>query len=381
MTEVWRPSVNGIVTRLSMTVAALREAGHDVLVIAPSSDGDFHGATVRTVPALRAGFLYDHHPWGLPVPRVARHLADFEPDLVHVVSPILLGIAGVVAARRLRRPLVCSYHTDFSRYARYYRLGWASTLVWSALRRLHGAAAINLVTSRTAADELAGHGIRDIALWPRGVELDRFRPARPGRVRDAGPVRALYVGRVAQEKSLDSLEPLVRSPHLQLTIVGDGPYRAELHRRWDSDRVVFRGTLGGDDLAAAYAAADVFVFPSVTETLGLVLLEALAAGLPVVAADSPASRELLGACPAARLWPTGRQDQIPTLVQELLASAGPEALAATARSEVQRDTWATATESLLAHYVAARGDHPGQDHSVSTDNGMGNVRRNGLCAP
>ncbi len=358
ITETWRPSVDGVVSRLEATIGELRRAGHEVLVIAPRNPG-MHMAGVTVVGVATTGFrfLYGGKRWGLPAPQVARALRRFAPDVVHVLNPVLLGVAGVMAARWQRRALVASYHTDLSRYAAHYRLGWIVPLLWSHQRRLHRAAHLNLATSTAAAEQLTRHGIAVLEVWPRGIDLDRFHPARhdgdPHRPAGQRPT-ALYVGRLADEKGLHRLAPLARPDNtVQLVLTGDGPARGALHQRF-GDTVTFTGTLHGTVLADAYRSADVFVFPSTTDTLGLVLLEALASGLPVVAADSPASRETLADCPAARLFPAEHPEQLPTIIHELLASAPRETQARQARAHAARWSWRDATTHLLTCYEHAR---------------------------
>lgn len=355
--ETWLPSTDGIVTRLTATISELVERGHEVLVIAPGATRrrggapELAGVTVRTVPSVGSRFIYGGQRWGLPLPRVARLIHQFDPAVVHVVNPAWLGIAGVVAARRQRRPLVASYHTDLTQHAPHYHLGWLNPLIWALLRSLHHAATINLATSEAAIRNLEAHGIPGVRLWPRGVDLQLFQ-SRTHRtaVPHTRPV-ALYVGRLAGEKGLDRLTPLADPDSgVDLVLVGDGPQRSELMHRFRSSTVTFPGVLHGLSLAEAYRRADVFVFPSTTETLGLVLLEALACGLPVVAADSPASRELLAGCPAARLYPADRPGQILALTRELTAAAPDRSLADAARRQVLPWTWERATTTLLTFY-------------------------------
>ncbi|WP_090588035.1 glycosyltransferase family 4 protein [Arthrobacter subterraneus] len=356
VTEVWRPSINGVVTRLSVAVDGLLAAGHQVLIIAPDVGGG-HGAsprqpglTVRRVPSFRFRFIYGGQPWGLPMPRVDRYLKDFRPDLVHVVSPLMLGIAGVLAARLQRLPLVASFHTDVAAYAGSYHLGWLRPAIWWVTAQLHRQAALNLVTSEYAAQLLASHRIDRVQVWQRGVDLSLFQPARAlKRTPDELPT-ALYVGRLADEKGLHRLAPLARSGCVRLLMVGDGPDRDRLQAEFAGTPTSFPGSRSGSALAETYAGADVFVFPSTTETLGLVILEALASGLPVVAADTPTGRELLQGNPAARLFPPDRPEQIAGLVAELLSGLSREELAQHARREAERWGWRAATEQLTGYY-------------------------------
>ncbi|MQA03477.1 MAG: glycosyltransferase [Streptosporangiales bacterium] len=356
VTESWHPSTDGVVTRLSATVRELRRRGHEVLVVAPRGrSSQFGGVEVREVPTVGVRFIYGGRRWGLPLPRVGRYLREFRPDLVHVVNPVLLGMAGVWAARRAGIPLVASYHTDVSRYARFYHLGWLQPLIRWVVSTLHRQAVVNLATSRQRCDELRSFGASGVRLWRRGVDLELFHPARRTRSADTSSrIDALYVGRIGKEKDIHRLTSLVQPPgRVHLTLVGDGPDRERLSRAFASVPVSFTGTLHGTTLAEAYADADVFVFPSTTETLGLVLLEALASGLPVVAVDTPASREITGDCRACRLFPADQADQLPRLVDELLAAVPRRERTAAARAEAQRWSWQAATDDLLAHYADA----------------------------
>lgn len=358
--ETWLPSTDGIITRLTATVRELVRAGHQVLVIAPrgpaadGSDVRLPGATVLTVPTVGAGWLYGGQRWGVPSQRVSRFLREFRPDVVHVANPACLGIAGVLAATRQRLPLVASYHTDLTQHVPHYRLGWLVPVIWWLLRTLHGRASVNLATSHAAIENLRAHGIPEVRLWPQGVDLKLFGP--PHRPRPAAARRpvALYVGRLAGEKGLHRLAPLADpASGFDLVLIGDGPQRPELMRLFNSDTVRFPGVVQGAALADAYRAADVFVFPSTTETLGLVLLEALAVGLPIVAAVSPASSEVLADCPLARLYPPDEPAQLLTLARELVTSPPDDGAATEARRKAEHWSWQGATGTLLGYYSLA----------------------------
>jgi glycosyltransferase involved in cell wall biosynthesis len=362
VTETWLPSTDGVVTRLTATVRHLRAMGHQVAIVAPEpSPPVFEGVRVDTVPTVSVGFIAGGRPWGLPLPRVARYLDRFGPDLVHVVNPFVVGVAGVVAARLRRWPLVASYHTNVAAYARFYHLGFTAPAVWALLRLLHNSADLNLATSEAVRQDILHHGIRRVELWERAVDTDLFHPDRrsaamrrrlAARAPDA-PV-ALYVGRLAPEKGLDRLRPLADlRPPVNLAFVGDGPERARLERLFAGTGAVFTGMLQGEELARAYASADLFLFPSTTDTLGLVVLEALASGLPVVAADSPPSREMLEGTGAGRLFDPADPGALAALVARLAApSAAGErrAMAVRARQEAERRDWRAATARLAAAY-------------------------------
>ncbi|MGH3411954.1 MAG: glycosyltransferase family 4 protein [Marmoricola sp.] len=362
--ETWLPCTDGVITRLLSTCRELVRAGHVVLVVCPRpqphAGGSIEdprrpaGVQVRTVPTIGASFLYGGQRWGLPVPAVSRYLREFAPDVVHVVNPVFLGAAGVLAARRQHVPLVASYHTDVATYAGYYHLGRLRPLIRLVVRWLHNSAVANLATSRMGQAELTGHGVDGVELWPRGVDLELFHPG-PATPRSQGHPTALYVGRLAPEKGLGKLRGLSEPDSgIDLLVVGEGPQSEEL-RTILGRAARFTGVLHGSALADAYRSADVFVFPSTTDTLGLVVLEAMASGLPVVAVESAASTELLGDCAAARLVPATDPDAITTAAAELVALRYAEGsvISDTARRFAHGCTWSEATASLVECYSRA----------------------------
>ena len=365
VTETWFPSINGVVTRLAATVSELAGRGHEVLVVAPHVSGrgtwkEPPGATVRHVPSVGLPFIYGGQPWGLPLPRVVGLLDRWAPDLIHAVCPTLLGWAGVLHARLRGLPLVCSYHTHVARYTHYYHLGFAERPVWALIRRAHRHAHVNLAASEASRDELHAHGVRDVGVWRGGVDLGLFHPRHASaemrrRLTGGHPERrlCLYVGRLAAEKGVERLLPLAASGgDRHLALVGDGPAMADLEQAFAGAQATFPGRLAGQELAAAYASADVFVFPSTTDTLGLVLLEAMASGLPVVAACTPASRSLLDGVPAAGLFEAHDADGLVAAVRRWLgASLDRPRLAEEARRRVA--SWASATSELLTQYERA----------------------------
>ena len=358
VTETWKPSVDGVVTRLENTLLHLGRMGHETLVVAPNARGLAPEPGVVTTPSVGLPFLAAGKPWGLPLTRrVTAAVREFEPDLVHVINPFVLGLAGVKAARALDLPLVASFHQDIAAVAAHYHVGFVAPFVWKHVRRQHATAARNLVTSRAMWTLLDAHGIERVALWPYGVDLDRFHPrrrstaARRALVGTDDNVVAIYVGRLAPEKDLHHLVALAHAPGVSLVVVGDGPEREDLEAEMGGPNVHFVGWLGGDELADAYAAADVFVFPSTTETLGLVLMEAMASGLPVVAAKSDPSAEILGDGPAGVLLAPGDWDDLPSVVREVGAPGpGHDRRSATARAKAESWDWAGATEALVHLY-------------------------------
>ena len=290
-TETFLPKVDGIVTRLTKTVQHLRAAGDEVLIFCPEgAPASYMGAQVEGVPAMPLP-LYPELKLALPRPAVAEALERFNPDLVHVVNPAVLGLGGIWLAKTKGYPLVASYHTHLPKYLEHYGMGMLEPLLWELLKAAHNQASLNLCTSTAMVNELRDKGIQHTALWQRGVDTELFRPElRSAAMRekllagrsDTGKL-LLYIGRLSAEKQIERIKPVLDAmPDARLALVGDGPYRPQLERIFAGSAAHFVGYLAGEELATAYASGDAFVFPSSTETLGLVLLEAMAAGCPVV---------------------------------------------------------------------------------------------------
>jgi glycosyltransferase involved in cell wall biosynthesis len=266
-TDAWGPQVNGVVRTLETTARELAALGHTVEVVQP---GLFTSLPFPLYPEIRLA---------LPGPaRLGRMVARFAPTAVHVATEGPIGLATRHLCLRRRLRFTTSYHTRFPEYL--HRLVWLPEgLAYGYLRWFHGAAAAMMVAVPTLEAELRRRGFAvRMARWSRGVDLKLFRP-RPKTWPAAHRPISLYVGRVSAEKSVAEFLQL-RLPGRKY-VVGDGPQRAELQRRFPD--TVFLGYLTGEQLAEAYANADVFVFPSRTDTFGLVLVEALASGVPVAA--------------------------------------------------------------------------------------------------
>ncbi len=359
-TETFLPKVDGIVTRLTKTVTHLVDAGDEVLLFCPEGAPDsFMGARVVGVPALPLP-LYPELKLALPRPLVAEALDAFKPDLVHVVNPAVLGLGGIWLARTRGVPLVASYHTHLPKYLEHYGMGMFEPLLWELLKAAHNQAALNLCTSTAMVEELSQHGIQHTALWQRGVDTDLFRPEwrNPAMRRKLTGVHGdsdsllLYVGRLSAEKQIERIRPVLDAlPQARLALVGDGPHRQQLEKVFAGSATTFVGYLGGEDLASAYASADAFLFPSSTETLGLVLLEAMAAGCPVVGANRGGIPDIVTDGVNGCLYDPDSPTSLTAATERLLASTEQrQALRLAARSEAERWGWAGATQQLRRFY-------------------------------
>lgn len=360
-TETFLPKVDGIVTRLKHTVEHLQRLGDEVMVFCPEGGlTSYKGAQIHGVSGL-AFPLYPELKLALPRPSIGEALEAFSPDLIHIVNPAVLGMAGLFYSKTLDVPLMASYHTHLPKYLEHYGLGMFEGLMWELIKAVHNQARINLVTSTAMQEELTDHGVERVQVWQRGVDTELFRPELASReMRDRlsqghpdAPI-LLYVGRLSAEKEIDRIKPVLEAiPDARLALVGDGPYREELEKHFTDTNTNFVGYLAGEELGSAYASADAFVFPSRTETLGLVLLEAMAAGCPVVAADAGGIPDIVTSGENGYLFDPKDEDGAIAATQRLLdRGAERELMRRNARIEAEKWGWNAATRQLQDFYAA-----------------------------
>ncbi len=269
VTDAWAPQVNGVVRTLQSVSAQLEKMGHEVRVISPDQFGSI---PCPTYPEIRLAMARAR--------TIGRSIATFGADAVHLATEGPLCLAARRWCLRNNVPFTTAYHTHFPDYVAK-RTGLPASWFWRYIRWFHGPAQAVLVSTRSVREQLRAHGIAQVRPWGRGVDQTGFSPDAPPHEAFADLPRPiqLYVGRVAVEKNL---EAFLQSGHPGTkVVVGDGPARATLEQGFPD--AVFLGSLSGRALAGAYAGADVFVFPSRTDTFGLVMIEALACGTPVAA--------------------------------------------------------------------------------------------------
>ncbi|NER38610.1 MAG: glycosyltransferase [Oscillatoria sp. SIO1A7] len=358
-TETFYPKIDGIVTRLCQTVDYLQRAGDSVLVVSPDYGiTEYKGARVYGVTGYPLP-MYPELKLAPPSPSLRPVLEEFQPDLIHVVNPGILGLGGIYYAKALKVPLVASYHTHLPRYLHHYGLGMLEPVMWELLKGAHNQAELNLCTSSAMVDELRGHGILRVDLWQRGVDTELFEPdltsrEMRSRLSDGHPDSPLllYVGRIAAEKQIEAIKPVLEAiPEARLALVGDGPTRSQLEEHFAGTPTNFVGYLRGKTLASAFASADAFIFPSRTETLGLVLLEAMAAGCPVVAAGTGGITDIVTDGVNGYLFDPNDDRGAIVATERLLANqAERETLRQKAREEAERWGWSAATAQLRQYY-------------------------------
>ena len=358
-TETFLPKVDGIVTRLSHSVDHLQRLGHQVLVFSPEGGlTEYKGAKIHGIPGFPLP-LYPELKLALPRPSMRQALEEFQPDLIHLVNPAVLGLGGLYYAKSLNVPLVASYHTHLPKYLEHYGLGMLEGVMWELLKAVHNQAQLNLCTSTAMQDALVSHGIERVKVWQRGVDTELFQPdlvspEMRSRLTQGNPDSPLllYVGRLSAEKQIDRIKPVLEAiPNARLALVGDGPYRPELEKHFADTPTHFVGYLMGKDLGAAFASSDAFVFPSRTETLGLVLLEAMAAGCPVIAANAGGIPDIVTDGVNGYLFDPDAEDGAIAATQRLLENQqARETLRSNARQEAERWGWAAATHQLQGFY-------------------------------
>lgn len=362
VSDTYLPEINGVTTVLDVMRRGLRARGHTVLVCAPSypeGQKDDPGILRRpSIPCPGYPNVRLSSPFGgdvLPV------LEAFAPDLVHVVTEGPLGAIGRRFARRSHLPLVTSFHTDFPRYASKYLGAWAAAPTRRFLRRFHSAAALTQTPSEETQRELRELGVPNPVVWGRGVDTMLFSPARRSEQRraamDAGgeiPL-VLHVSRLAVEKDVDTLVAAFRRAHelvgerARFAVAGDGP-----RGLWVREQLPFAthfGFLARERLADLYADADLFVFPSPTETCGLVALEAMAAGLPVIASDRGGVLENLRDGLNGRTVTAGSPEQFAEAIVALTSDPGQrDAMAQAARAFAVARDWEHELDALEPLY-------------------------------
>lgn len=360
--EVFLPKIDGVVHRTVNLIRQLEAAGDEVLVVCPQADGPRRCTTpvveYRSFPL----FAYPEYRIGLPDRSFPETIGRFAPDLIHFINPFAFGFRCHDALQRANSdvPCVFSFHTLYGEFVRKYGLlRPLGGLLWWIMREYHNGADANLTVSTAMQEELVRRGFERVGYWPPAVDSQMFHPAgasEPMRARLSGgrPERPLLltVSRLAPEKNVGLLARLLeRLPEATLAIVGDGPQRAELERLFRPLDARFLGYLRGRELAEAYASADLFVYASETETMGNVVLEAMAAGRPVVAPRAGGIPSLIDPGRTGMLFEPGDVGDAERCVRELLGDAERrKTLGEAARSAVEDRGWKRSVDAVREFY-------------------------------
>ncbi len=322
VTDAWEPQVNGVVRTLKQTRAELEKMGHTVDLLSPL---EFRTLPCPTYPEIRLSLF----PYG----KVSKRLKNFQPDAIHIATEGPLGLAARKYCKRNKLPFTTAYHSRFPEYVQL-RFGIPLSISYAWFRNFHNAADAVMAPTRVVIRDLEARGITKVALWSRGVDLETFKPSNRDRLQTRKPI-FVYVGRVAVEKNIEAF--LALDLPGSKWVCGDGPAAAALKAKYPG--VNWLGVLNQQELARVYNAADVFVFPSKTDTFGLVLLEAMACGCPVAAYPVTGPIDVIG------------QDG-PGALRDDLKEACLAALAidrAQVRRFAERYSWAAASQQFCSH--------------------------------
>ncbi|RAV34698.1 glycosyltransferase family 4 protein [Corynebacterium heidelbergense] len=381
--ESFLPNVNGVVNSVLRVLEHLRRHGHEALVIAPGARYrqeeifQYAGYRIARVPTVEIPGI-NSLPIGVPLPRVLMELKQFNPDVVHLASPFVLGGAGALAARALGLPCVAVYQTDVAGFANNYKAKALSTMAWQWTRGLHNSCTLTLAPSSVTIDELEEHNVRNIYHWGRGVDAARFQPSKRDlalrrqwlfagerqRVRAGlgeNPVaqhkRVIvgFVGRLAAEKSVERMAALNGMDNVQIVIIGGGPEHCQLQKLMPT--AVFTGELHGEELARGYASLDVFVHTGEFETFCQAIQEAQASGLPTIAPAAGGPIDLIQPGSNGHLLSVrGFTAELPLAVERIIEE-GIESYRANALAGIKGKTWPDLCEQLVGYYERAVYQH------------------------
>ncbi|KAL6907586.1 hypothetical protein ACP4OV_002625 [Aristida adscensionis] len=377
--------ISGYKNRFQNFIKHLREMGDEVLVVTTHKGApeEFHGAKVVGSWSFPCP-LYQNVPLSLALsPRIFSEVTKFKPDIIHATSPGIMIFGALAIAKMISVPILMSYHTHLPAlrlsslahpewpygYIPRYNLNWLLEPTWSLIRCLHRAADLTLVPSVAIAEDFETAKVvsaNRIRLWNKGVDSESFHPKyrrHETRIKLSGgePEKPLiiHVGRFGREKNLDFLKRVMeRLPGARIAFVGDGPYRAELEKLFTGMPAIFTGMLQGEELSQAYASADVFAMPSESETLGQVVLESMASGVPVVAARAGGIPDIIPKDKEGKtsfLFTPGDLDECVRKIEQLISSKDlREAIGKSAREEMEKCDWRAASKKIRnEHYSTA----------------------------
>jgi glycosyltransferase involved in cell wall biosynthesis len=366
-TETFLPKIDGIAKIACLTLEHFQRRGIAAVIVAPAQGvREYAGAPVIGVP----GIVNPIYPEGriiFPNPGTYRRVKAFRPDIMHSFHPVMAGMAGIFFARWLKVPAIVSFHLDLARIASFYRLGFMKRPVNWATTRVFNLGDYVLAPSRIVQTQLLRQGVQRVGLWRRGVDAEQYHP----RYRDADmrnllsdghpdDVLLLYVGRLAAEKQLEHLRPVLeRVPGTRLALVGGGPYRGELERYFDGLPVRFAGYLVGETLSRAYASADIFALPSAFESFGLVLLEAMASGLPVVSSRVGGAQDMIAEDVSGYTFNVNDVEALVHAVERIVTEPGKlRVMGSAARRHAELQSWPHMMDELIACYEALLAGKP-----------------------
>nr|WP_290126382.1 glycosyltransferase family 1 protein [Cutibacterium avidum] len=354
------PLVNGVTNSVLRVLEHLRDNGHDALVLAPGdaqTPREYAGFPVIPLASLHWPGYQDVRVSTSPQWAMERYLAEFEPDVVHLAGPFMIGYKGALAAASLGVPVVAIYQTDIPSYAGRYGLGKLEFYGWYRVRQIHSLAVATYAPSTFSRDQLVRHGVPRVGIWGRGVDKVRFNPSkRSQELHDEwapnGEVVVGYMGRLAAEKRVADMAHLADIPNTKLVIVGNGPARSELEKQLPD--AIFTGGLGGEDLPRAVASMDVFCSTGELETFCQAVQEAKACGVPVISPRKGGPIDLIDPSHTGWLYEPGDMADFRSRVVDLVGDDYKRrAMGVAARASIENRTWENLCNELVEHYEDA----------------------------
>ena len=358
VTESFLPQINGVTNSVLRILESLGAGGHEALVIAPESEGtpkEYAGHKVKTIPALPIQSVI---PIGLPIGlpnRRLEHLIDgFSPDVIHLASPMLLGMHGAKVAKKLNIPTLSVYQTDMAGFASHYGFDIAHSSLRKLVGKIHSQTDRTLAPSRSACFELKSLDVPEVYLWQRGVNNELFHPNKRSeslrKYWDPTGKRTIigFVGRLAKEKRISDLKYLDQNPANLLIITGDGPASEKLKK--DLPNAIFMGHKNGEDLAEIFASLDLFIHPGPNETFCQAVQEALSSGTPCIVPTTGGPADLVSHGKTGYVINIHRPDELESTVMHFKLRNDRANMALQARQSVLSRTWSTINAQLINHY-------------------------------
>ena len=359
--EAFLPKIDGVSKTAFLTLRYLQQTGREVLVFAPDTAPAAIGSTqVIPMPSLGMPTAPETRV-GLPSLRLINEIADFQPDIIHLFSPAVLSASGMMGGRLWNIPVIANYQTDLPGYSQEYGYHLFAGVVREWLRYVHNHCHLTLVPSSYTLHQLQEWGFHRLRVWGRGVNCQRFNPEyrtaewrdRLLHGRDPDSLICLYVGRLANEKHVDLLRDVARTPGVALTIIGDGALREELEQLFAGTDTYFMGYLYGEDLSHAFASADVFTFTGTRETFGQVVQEAMASGLPCVVINQGGVTDLVIDGETGYICPDDPQAFAQAVRKLREEPALREQMSFKARQVALQHPWEAIMTQLEQHYIEA----------------------------
>ncbi len=360
-TETFLPKIDGIVRVACMTLEALQRHGIEAVIVAPEQGvREYMGAKVIGVPCIKNP-VYPEGRIAFPNPITYRQIKAFRPDLMHCFHPIVVGMAGLLFGKRLGVPVLSSFHLDIAHMASFYGMHLLGAILKRTVTWGFNQSNYSLAPSKLVQKQMLADGVKNVGWWRRGVDAvsfhpSNFDPAVRSEMSNGHPedTLLLYVGRLAPEKQIEQLKIVLESvPNTRLALVGGGPHREALEKHFAGLPVNFVGYRSGKALARAYASADIFVFPSAFESFGLVILESLASGVPVVSSRVGGAQDMISEGQSGYTFEVGDTQALVKGVQDILATPDrlPQMRIA-ARQQAERQSWPVIMDELVDCYRA-----------------------------